>query len=188
MGSDENTAAGIDLGKIVNALPAPVWTTPDDVRCDFVNRHCCEYTGIEPKVALDHGWQRAIHPDDLRPLLDAWNAIRQSGVVKEIDARLRRSDGEYRWYVFRPSLMEEPPGRGRGRWCWLGSYADEGLETDGRLRRLWDVLPWQAGFLDKAGVLEFTNRQSLEDFGMTQVQLAQWTKSGIIHVEDHDVT
>jgi PAS domain S-box-containing protein len=184
MGSDENTAAGIDLGKIVNALPAPVWTTQDDGRCDFVNRHWCEYTGIEPKVALDHGWQRAIHPDDLRPLLDAWNAIRQSGVVKEIDARLRRSDGEYRWYVFRPSLMEETPGRGRGRWCWLGSYADEGLETDGRLRRLWDVLPWQAGFLDKAGVLEFTNRQSLEDFGMTQVQLEQWTNSGIIHVDD----
>jgi PAS domain S-box-containing protein len=184
MGSDENAAAEIDLGRVVDALPAPVWTTQDDGRCDFVNRRWCEYTGIEPKIALDHGWQRAIHPDDLRPFLDAWNAIRQSGVAKEIDGRLRRSDGEYRWYVFRPSLMAEVPGR--SRWCWLGSFADEGLETDGRLRRLWDALPWQAGFLDKTGVLEFTNLQSLKDFGMTKKQLEEWSRSGIFHLDDHE--
>jgi PAS domain S-box-containing protein len=182
MGSDENAASGIDLGKIVNALPAPVWTTQDDGRCDFVNRHWCGYTGIEPKVALDHGWQRAIHPDDLRPLLDCWSVIRQSGVPREIDARLRRFDGEYRWFVLRPSVMEDAGGR--ARWCWLGSHADENTSTDGRMRRFFDILPWQAGFLDAAGVLEFTNRQSLEDFGMTQLQLEQWTKSGIIHADD----
>ena len=184
MGSDANAAAEIDLGRVVDALPALVWTTQDDGRCDFVNRRWCEYTGIEPKIALDHGWQRAIHPDDLRPFLDAWNAIRQSGVAKEIDGRLRRSDGEYRWYVFRPSLMAEVPGR--SRWCWLGSFADEGLETDGRLRRLWDALPWQAGFLDKTGVLEFTNLQSLKDFGMTKKQLEEWSRSGIFHLDDHE--
>jgi PAS domain S-box-containing protein len=181
MGSDAN-AAEIDLGRVVNALPALVWTTQDDGRSDFVNRHWCEYTGLEPDVALDHGWQKAIHPEDLMAFLESWSAIRRSGVVKEIDGRLRRSDGEYRWFVFRPSVMEDV--RGRGRWCWLGLYADESTSTDGRLRRLWDVLPWQAGFLDTAGVLEFTNRQSLEDFGMTQEQLEQWTKSGIIHVDD----
>src|ERR1700733_11196577 len=181
-GSVENAAAEIDLGRVVNALPALVWTTQDDGRSDFVNRHWCDYTGLGPDVALDHGWQKAIHPDDLMPLLESWSAIRESGVRKEIDARLRRSDGEYRWFVFRPSLMEDVPGR--ARWCWLGSPADENTSSDGRLRRFFDILPWQAGFLDTNGVLEFTNRQSLEDFGMTQVQLEQWTHSGIIHVDD----
>jgi PAS domain S-box-containing protein len=174
--------AEIDLGRVVNALPALVWTTQDDGRSDFVNRHWCEYTGLGLDVALDHGWHKAIHPDDLTPLLESWSVIRQSGVGKEIDARLRRSDGEYRWFVFRPSLMEDAPGL--ARWCWLGSPADENTSTDGRMRRFFDILPWQAGFLDRNGVLEFTNRQSLEDFGMTQVQLEQWTKSGIIHVDD----
>ena len=174
--------AEIDLGRVVNALPALVWTTQDDGRSDFVNRHWCEYTGLGLDVALDHGWHKAIHPDDLTPLLESWSVIRQSGVGKEIDARLRRSDGEYRWFVFRPSLMEDAPGR--ARWCWLGSPADENTSTDGRMRRFFDILPWQAGFLDRNGVLEFTNRQSLEDFGMTQVQLEQWTKYGIIHVDD----
>jgi PAS domain S-box-containing protein len=184
MGSDEKAAAEVDLGRILNALPALVWTTQNDGRSDFVNRYWCEYTGLSPEVALDLGWQAAIHPEDLQSFLHCWSVIRQSGVPREIDGRLRRFDGEYRWFVLRPSVMEDTGGG--ARWCWLGSQADETPSTDGRMRRFFDILPWQAGFLDRAGVLEFTNRQSLEDFGMTQVQLEQWTKSGIVHVEDHE--
>lgn len=184
MPGEDNMAAELDLGRVVNALPAPVWTTQGDGRCDFVNRHWCEYTGLSADTSLDHGWHSAIHPDDLRPFLDCWSVIQQSGVAQEIDGRLRRSDGEYRWFVFRPSMVEDVGGR--GRWCWLGLYADESTTTDGRLRRLWDVLPWQAGFLNTAGVLEFTNLQSLKDFGMSHLELEQWRTSGIIHADDHE--
>jgi PAS domain S-box-containing protein len=184
MGTDENAATEVDLGRVVNALPALVWTTQGDGRSDFVNRHWCEYTGLGPDAALDHGWQRAIHPDDLTSFLDAWSAIQQSGVAKEIDMRLRRFDGEYRWFVFRPTLMEDVSGR--GRWCWLGLNADEGASLDGRLRRLFDMLPWQAGFLNTDFVSEFSNLQALKDFNMTQMELEQWRTSGIIHVDDHE--
>jgi PAS domain S-box-containing protein len=177
-------ATAVDLGAVVNALPAPVWTTRDDGRCDFVNRYWCEYTGLSPDVALDHGWLGAIHPEDLQPFLDRWSAIQQSGLPHEIDGRMRRSDGEYRWFVFRPSLMDEVDGG--ARWCWHGSYADEAVTSDGRMRRLFDALPWQAGFLDSAGVLEFTNRQSLEDFGMTKLELELPASSGIFHVDDYE--
>jgi PAS domain S-box-containing protein len=166
----------------VNALPALIWTTQGDGRSDFVNRHWCEYTGLGPEAALDHGWQRAIHPDDLSSFFDCWSAIQQSGVTKEIDGRLRRFDGEYRWFELRPSLMEDASGR--GRWCWLGLNADETASLDGRMRRFFDILPWQAGFLNTALVSEFSNRRALEDFNMTQEQLVQWTTSGIIHVDD----
>src|SRR5580698_6567614 len=182
MGNDENAAAEIDLGRVVNALPALVCTTQDDGRCDFVNRHWCEYTGLGPDVALDHGWHKAIHPEDLTAFLESWRTIPRSAVVKEIDARLRRADGEYRWFVFRLSVMEDVPGR--GRWCWLGLHTDERIETDARMRRFFDALPWQAGFLDKAGVLEFTNAQSIQDFGMTKKELEEWSRSGIIHADD----
>jgi PAS domain S-box-containing protein len=184
MVSDENAAMKVDLGSVVNALPALVWTTLGDGRSDFVNRSWCQYTGIGADAALDHGWQTAIHPDDLTSFLDCWSSIQQSGVAKEIDGRLRRFDGEYRWFVFRPSLMEDI--RGRGRWCWLGLNVDESASLDGRLRRFFDMLPWQAGFLNAAGVSEFSNLQSLKDFSMTQAELEQWRTSGIIHVDDHE--
>jgi PAS domain S-box-containing protein len=185
MGSEEKAPADVDLRGVVNAIAALVWTTQSDGRSDFVNRHWCEYTGLGPDAALDHGWQRAIHPDDLTSFLSCWSAIQQSGVAEEIDGRLRRFDGEYRWFVFRPSFMEDVSGR--GRWCWLGVYADESASLDGRLRRFFDMLPWQAGFLNADGVSEFSNRQAHKDFDMTQDQLARWNTSGIIHVDDFEM-
>ena len=89
MGADENSVAELDLGKVVNALAAPIWTTQDDGRGDFANRYWCEYTGLSPGDALDRGWQAAIHPEDLQSLLDCWSLIRQSGVAREIDGVCR---------------------------------------------------------------------------------------------------
>lgn len=186
MGGDERAATETELDRVVNSLSALIWTTQSDGRSDFLNRYWCEYTGLGPDAALDHGWQTAIHPDDLPSFLDRWSVIQQSGVAGEIDVRLRRFDGEYRWFVFHPSLMDDASGR--GRWCWLGLFADERASTDGRLRRLFDMIPLQAGFLNAAGVLEFSNRQSLKDFAMSQVELERWRTSGIIHVDDHEST
>src|SRR5580658_1928673 len=158
MGSDEMAPAEVDLGGVVNALPALVWTTESDGRSDFANRYWREYTGQGPADALDHGWQTAIHPDDLTSFLESWKFIQRSGVAEEIDARLRRFDGEYRWFVLRPSMMEDATGR----WCWLGLNADEGTSLDGRMRRFLDILPWQAGFLNADYVSVFSNRQALK--------------------------
>jgi len=178
--ADEKAAIGIDLGKVVNALPALVWTTHGDGRGDFVNRYWCEYTGLGFESALDHGWQIAIHPDDLSAFQDGWRNIQLSGDARELDVRLRRFDGEYRWFTLRPSQSGDGD-----RWCWLGLYADESASTEARQRRLLDIMPVQAGFLDANCVLQFTNRQSLQDFGMSHAELEAWTKSGIIHADDH---
>ncbi len=186
VGSDESAATKLDLGGLLNALPALVWTTQGDGRCDFVNRCWCEYTGHAPDAALGRGWQTAIHADDLTSVLERWHAIQQSGVFQEVDVRLRRVDGEYRWFVFRPAPMKDASAP--GRWCWLAINADESASLDGRMRRFFDILPWQAGFLNAAGVSQFSNLQSLRDFDMTQTQLEQWRTSGIIHVDDHEAT
>jgi len=153
MGNDENAATEIDLGRVVNTLPALVWTTHGDGRSDFVNRCWCEYTGLGPDEALNHGWQGAIHPDDLTSFLDCWSAIRQSGIAKEIDGGCGASMVNM--------LVRVPPvlhagGSGRGRWCWLGLSVDGDARLTGVLRRFFDMLPWQAGFLNSAGVSEFS--------------------------------
>ena len=182
MDNDQNPAPRVDLDRVVSALPALVWTTQNDGRCDFVNRYWCEYTGLGPDLAFDLGWQKAIHSEDVTSCLESWSAIRQSGVAKEIDARVRRCDGEYRWFVLHPSIMEDVSGR--DRWCWLGMYADESASIDGRLRRVFDSLPIRAGFLSTGGHSIFSNVQALNDFDMTQEELSRPTRSGIIHLDD----
>ena len=164
-----------------------MWTTRADGQCDFVNRAWRDYTGLDRNDSLESGWRRVIHPDDLASFEELWSHIRDTGAGGEIDVRLRRFDGQYRWFVFRPSPLPESE-RGEQRWCWLGLDADEKTTTDGRLRRLFDMMPVQAGFLNTAMVLEFANLKSLRDFNMTFEQLEQWTTSGIIHVDDHENT
>lgn len=175
----------MDFAGLVDALVGLVWTTQAGGRCDFVNRAWQEYTGLSLNESCESGWQSAIHPDDLAAFAAFWGIPRESGAGKEIDARLRRFDGQYRWFVFRPSPLPEYGSRDQ-RWCWLGLNADERAITDGRLRRLFDMMPIQAGFLNASMVLEFANLKSLKDFNMTFEQLDQWTTSGIIHVDDHE--
>ena len=182
---DERAGMNIDFGGVVDALPGLVWITQADGRSDFVNRGWREYTGVGLNEALGHGWQAAIHPDDLTSFVGSWDLIRQSGIGQEIDARLRRFDGQYRWFVCRPSPLPEDESS-HPRWCWHASYADESSAADGRLRRLLDAIPLQIGFLNTAMILEFANLKSLQDFNMTFEQLNQWTSSGIIHVDDHE--
>jgi PAS domain S-box-containing protein len=185
MRGEERSGMKIDFGGVVDALPGLVWTTQADGRSDFVNRGWHEYTGLGLDEAIDHGWQRAIHPDDLTTFVQSWDLIRQSGVGKEINARLQRSDGEYRWFVLHPSPLPQDDSHDR-RWCWLGSFADEGPTTDERLRRLWDMLPFRSGFLDSAGLLEWGNleaRQKTHNVPLKDLQ--EWKRSRVMLLDDH---
>ncbi|WP_037537883.1 PAS domain-containing protein [Sphingomonas sp. PR090111-T3T-6A] len=112
---DKESRRKIELDDVVDALPALVWTTTPDGRCDFSNRRWCGYTGLNDEEALGHGWQAALHPDDLRILVEGLDAMAQSGIGRDMEARLRRADGEYRWFLLRPSPL---PDAGGGRhWC-----------------------------------------------------------------------
>lgn len=176
----------IDIGGVVDAVPALIWTTADDGGSDFTNRGWRAYTGLDSAASGGHGWHAAVHPEDLPKLRETWSEIQRTGEDLEIYVRLRRYDGEHRWHTLRPGLA--PAGVGRGqRWCWLGMNADEGPVTDGRLQRLIDMLPLQVAFLNQAGTSEYSNRQTLDDYGMTLDQLAAWQTSGAIHVDDHPI-
>ena len=175
-------ASEIDFGGMVDALPGIVWTTLADGRCDFVNRSWRDYTGLGADGARAHKWQSAVHPDDLTSLLKSWST-EQSGHATYIEGRLRRFDGQYRWFTFRSSPFRDI-NNGNQRWCWLASYADESIDTDARLRRLFDMIPIQAGFLNVDGVLEYANQKSLDDFGMSFEQLLTPSTSGVIHADD----
>jgi len=101
MDNDQNTAPGVDLDKVVSALPALLWTTQNDGRCDFVNRYWCEYTGLDlGSHSIADGRRQSIQRcDSMLGILERHSPVRRAN---EIDARVRRRDGEYRWFVLRP--------------------------------------------------------------------------------------
>jgi PAS domain S-box-containing protein len=106
---------------IIDAVPAQLWTeTPEGV-VDFVNRRWIDYTGMTLEQAVGSGWNRMVHPDDLEPVLTKWRKLVPEGKPREIESRLRRSDGEYRWFLSRCYPLVHRSGHILG---WYGSDTD----------------------------------------------------------------
>jgi PAS domain S-box-containing protein len=94
----ERTRMENNLSSVVDSLPGLVWTAYPDGQLDFLNRHWCAYTGLSVEEAYGSGWQLALHPDDRPGLLERWRSILAAGKAGSMEARLRRFDGEYRWF------------------------------------------------------------------------------------------
>jgi len=91
----------IEPGQVIDALPGLIWTALPEGNVDFFNQRWCEYTGVATGDVGDHGWQRWIHGDDLPGFLERWRKILASRELGGMEARLRRFDGAYRWFLFR---------------------------------------------------------------------------------------
>jgi len=82
-----------------------------DGEVDFLNRRWCEYTGLTLEQARGWGWSKAIHPDDRARLNTYWRTALALGKPSEIEARLRKSDGTFRWFLFRAVPLYDEAGK-----------------------------------------------------------------------------
>jgi formate hydrogenlyase transcriptional activator len=106
---------------MIDAIPAMTWSSLPDGSVEFLNRRWLDYAGLSLDEALGWGWTAAVHPDDLDLLTNRWRALLASGQPGEIEARLRRHDGEYRRFLFRA----EPVRDSRGDiFKWYGANTD----------------------------------------------------------------
>ncbi|MFB2923637.1 PAS domain S-box protein [Aerosakkonema funiforme] len=84
---------------LVNSAPLLLWTSSTDGNCDFLNQSWLDFTGRTMESEIGNGWMEGVHPEDFQL---CWNtyfsalALRQNF---EIEYRLRRADGEYRWIL-----------------------------------------------------------------------------------------
>ena len=108
------------LRLVIDTIPTLVWRAGPEGVPDFLNQPALDYTGLSLDQA-ETGWPRAFHPDDKKGMLVKWSAIRESGMRGELEARLRRFDGEYRWFLFRAEPMREQSGN---IVKWYGSSTD----------------------------------------------------------------
>ena len=82
---------------IANSAPVLIWVTGAEDKREFVNQAYLDFLGLTYAEALDFDWRRALHPDDLPRILAEEPAIEPSVRIVTVEARYRRSDGEWRW-------------------------------------------------------------------------------------------
>lgn len=80
----------------IDATPTLAWSPRPDGSTEFLNRRWLDYTGLSAEEASDWGWAAAVHTEDRDKLMDSWRHLLASGKAGEIEARLRRHDGDYR--------------------------------------------------------------------------------------------
>lgn len=110
---DERTAALTDSERrmkfLADFMPQLVWGTEPNGFHDYFNQRWFEYSGLDFEKSCGEGWLQVLHPDDLDRAIVVWNGCLASGQPYEIEYRLRRHDGQYRWFLGRalPMLNEE---------------------------------------------------------------------------------
>jgi PAS domain S-box-containing protein len=117
---DEIKKSGDRLRLVIDTIPTLVWRAGPEGIPDFLNKTALDYTGI-PLDQVELGWPRAFHPDDKKGMLVKWSAIRESGRRGGLEARLRRFDGDYRWFWFQAEPLHDEDGN---IVKWYGSSTD----------------------------------------------------------------
>src|ERR1700686_1485663 len=98
------------LRLVIDTIPAHVWSTRPDGSVDFVNRRWLETTGLTIEDALGWDWASVVHPDDLARYVDNWRSALAAGQPTEGEVRLRRPDGNYRWWLTRTVPLRDELG------------------------------------------------------------------------------
>jgi formate hydrogenlyase transcriptional activator len=179
------------LRQVIDTIPTLVWCDLPDGPNEFLNKRWHEYTGRSPEESHGWGWQATFHPEDLPPLMEKWRELLVSGEAGEIEARLRRHDGVYRWFLIRVEPFRDESGK---LVRWYGTSTDiENLkqterklrEDERELRQLTDTISQTIVVLDPFGTPLYANEATLEYAGLSSEDVvAPNFRERLFHPED----
>ena len=179
------------LQSLIDTVPSFLWTSFPDGSKEFLNKRWYEYTGLTQEQGKGWGWKVVVHPDDLDRLLREWLALLNDPKPGELETRIRRYDGEYRWFLIR--VLPEFDAEGNVV-RWLGSDTDiedrkraetKLLKDEQELRRITDAIPHTIVVLDPKGNALYANQAMLDYTGLTmQDVLASDFRARTFHPED----
>jgi len=169
---------------MLDYLPVLSWRGLPDGSKDFFNHRWHEYTGLSPDQAHGSGWQVTVHPDDVPAVAKKWLEVVSSGQPGEVEARLRRFDGSYRWFLCRAAPVRDEQG---SIVAWFGTDTDieDRKNAEDEAKRILDAIPQTIVVLDPEGKIVSANRASLEYLGLTLEQIAGTdARKVIFHADD----
>ncbi|TDG03301.1 PAS domain S-box protein [Paraburkholderia guartelaensis] len=182
----------LDAGIVLDALSVVAWTALPDGRVDFVNRKWSEYTGLGLAASSGSQWQEAVSRDDLPELLERRCAILASGEPGRITARLRRCDGQQRWFDIQLNPIRDAAGQ-IVRWCGTCNDIDDLRRAEDALDRraldlqlIVDSIPVPVTVTSPTGEVEGQNQLTLDYFGKSFEELKAWRSHEIVHPDDLD--
>ena len=175
---------------LVDTTPAFVHTALPNGDVDFYNRGWLEYVGVPLTDLLGWGWTHMIHPEDVETIVPKWRAALEAGEPFVAESRVRRADGQYRWFLHR----EEPLRNQAGEIVkWYGSsieieerkVAEEKIrEQEAELRQILDLTPHHLYVFGPDGGLLYVNQFALAYMGADLAEMVAPSRISFIHPDD----
>ncbi len=180
-----------NLRRVIDTIPTLAWCNTPDGPNEFLNKRWHEYTGSSHEESTGWGWQAAFHPEDVPPMMKKWRELLASGESGEIEARLRRHDGVYRWFLIRVEPFRDERGQ-LLRWYGtstdidaLKQTQDKLREDEQELRRITDAIPQAIVVLDLSGAPLYANQATLDYAGLTEEDVpAPRFRERLFHSDD----
>jgi formate hydrogenlyase transcriptional activator len=131
-------ASELSLGLVVDSIPGLVNTMTAEGENEFVNQQVVAYFGKSPEELNSWATSDLIHPDDLPCAIATFTNSIETGQPYDIEHRIRRADGVYRWFQVRALPLRDTEGR-IIRWYVLSTDIDERKQAEDRLQLLLDI-------------------------------------------------
>jgi len=96
---------------VIDAIPTLAWCNLPDGPNEFLNKRWHEYTGLSHETIERLGWASCVSSGGRTPLMEKWRQLLVSGEPGEMEARLRRHDGVYRWFLIRVEPFRDERGQ-----------------------------------------------------------------------------
>jgi formate hydrogenlyase transcriptional activator len=179
------------LRQVIDTIPTLAWSLLPDGSNEFLNKRWHEYTGLSADESHGSGWQAAIHPEDRDLLLEKWKGLLTSGEPGEMEARLRRRDGVFRWFLMRVEPLRDEAGK-IARWYGTCTDIETLKETEAKLREdeselrlIIDLIPQTILVQDPSGTPIYANQATLDYTGLTSEDvIAPLFRERIFHPDD----
>jgi len=162
----------LELRSFIDRIPALAWSALPDGSLDFFNQRFRDYTGLSSDQLYGSEWKSAVHRDDIQQLEIWWQGLRQSQ-AGTTEVRLRRFDGEYRWFQITASPVYDEHAN-LVRWCGINTdindikYSEQKLrQEEADLRTITDAIRQSIVVLAPDGTTLYANRVALDHTGVT---------------------
>jgi PAS domain S-box-containing protein len=164
--------------QLAEALPHIVWSTDRSGLVDYFNRRWEEFTGRTPSEGLGERWLEVLHPDDRSRAIATWRSVSRGEGGYELEYRVRRHDGVYRWFLGRAYPIHDEAGVVVR---WFGTSTDiddvkravqEVHEREHWFRSIVETIPHMVWTTDGAGRPGYFSRQ-LQAFVGANVDLSR---------------
>ena len=190
--SESQNPASLELRSFIDRVPALAWSAHPDGSLDYCSQQFLEYTGRSPDQLYGSGWKSAIHRDDMQQFEAWWQSLSHGQEAGTTAVRIRRFDGEYRWFQIAASPVRDEHGN-LVRWCAIGTDIDElkrseqTVRQDGADLTIIDAIPIGISVLAPDGKAVYVNQMALDRIGVTLDEVRSKGHLGLTcHPDDLD--